>query len=311
MRPKITIVGAGHVGGTTTQRLAEKEVGDIVLVDLVEGVPQGKSLDMQEAGPICGFDSKITGTNGYDETEGSSVCVITAGKARKPGMNRSDLLANNVKVVTSVVKELIKRSPEAILLIVTNPLDAIVYSAYKVSGFPRERVIGMAGVLDTSRFATFVARELDVSVENVQATVIGGHSDPIPLARFTTVAGVSITELLPKDGIDALIKRTIAGGAEIVNLLKTGSAFYAPSAAITDMVTAILLDKRKILPSTVLCKGEYGLKGVFIGVPAKLGAGGVEGIIELKLTEEEKGLLHKSAEGVMAECKEVDRLIKD
>lgn len=310
MRTKITIVGAGNVGGTTAQRLAEKEVGDVVLVDVAEGMPQGKSLDLLEAGPIYGYNVNVIGTNTYDETEGSSICVITAGRARRPGMTRSDLLECNTKVVKSVVEELIKRSPETILLLVTNPLDAIAYVAYKVSGFPKERVIGMAGVLDTSRFATFVSMELDVSVENIQATLIGGHSDPLPLARYTTVAGVPITELLPKEKIDALIKRTIGGGAEIVNLLKTGSAYFAPSAAITEMVTAMLRDKKKILPSTVLCQGEYGLKDIFIGVPAKLGSKGVEGIIELNLTEEERNLLHKSAQEVRAECADVDRLIK-
>ncbi|HCN19390.1 MAG TPA: malate dehydrogenase [Planctomycetia bacterium] len=310
MRPKITIVGAGNVGGTAAQRLAEKEVGDIVLVDVAEGIPQGKSLDLLEAGPICGYDTNIIGTNTYDETEGSSICVITAGRARKPGMTRSDLLENNVNVVKSVVEELVKRSPETILLLVTNPLDAMAYVAYKVSGFPKERVIGLAGVLDTSRFATFISMELGVSVENVQAMLIGGHSDPLPLARYTTVAGVPITELLSKERIDALIKRTIHGGAEIVHLLKTGSAYFAPSAAITEMVTAILMDKKKILPSTVLCQGAYGLKDIFIGVPAKLGSKGVEGIIELHLTEEEGNLLRKSAQEVKAECSEVDRLIK-
>lgn len=310
MRPKITIVGAGNVGGTAAQRLAEKEVGDIVLVDVAEGIPQGKSLDLLEAGPICGYDTNITGTNTYDETEGSSICVITAGRARKPGMTRSDLLENNVNVVKSVVEELVKRSPETILLLVTNPLDTMAYVAYKVSGFPKERVIGMAGVLDTSRFATFISMELGVSVENVQATLIGGHSDPLPLARYTTVAGVPITELLSKERIDALIERTIHGGAEIVHLLKTGSAYFAPSAAIAEMVTAILMDKKKILPSTVLCQGEYGLKDIFVGVPAKLGSRGVEGIIELHLTEEEGNLLRKSAQEVKAECSEVDRLIK-
>ena len=309
MRTKITIVGAGNVGGTTAQRLAEKEVGDIVLVDIAEGMPQGKSLDVLEAGPIYGYDGKLTGTNSYDETEGSTICVITAGRARKPGMTRSDLLENNAKVVRSVVEDLVKRSPDTILLVVSNPLDAMVYAAYKACRFPKERVLGMAGVLDTSRFATFVAMELGVSVENVQATLIGGHSSPLPLARYTTVAGVPITELLPKDKVDALINRTITGGAEIVNLLKTGSAYFAPSAAITEMVTAILRDKKKILPSTVLCEGEYGLNGIFIGVPAKLGSRGVEGIIELKLTDEEKNALHSSAEEVMAECKEVDRII--
>ncbi|MFQ5862468.1 MAG: malate dehydrogenase [Candidatus Brocadiales bacterium] len=310
MRTKITIVGAGNVGGTTAQRLAEKEVGDIVLVDVAEGIPQGKSLDILEAGPIYGYNVRLTGTNTYEETEGSSICIITAGRARKPGMTRADLLETNVKVVKSVVENLVKRSPDTILLLVTNPLDAIAYTAYKVSGFPKERVIGMAGILDTSRFTTFVAMELDVSVENVQATLIGGHSDPLPLARYTTVAGVPITELISKDRIDALIKRTIAGGAEIVNLLKTSSAYYAPSAAITEMVTAILKDKKKILPCTVLCQGEYGLKDTFIGAPAKLGSKGVESIIELTLTEEERSLLNKSAQKVKAECTEVDRHIK-
>jgi malate dehydrogenase len=310
VRTKITIVGAGNVGGTTAQRLAEKEVGDIVLVDVAEGMPQGKSLDVLEAGPIYGYDGDLTGTNSYDETEGSAICVITAGRARKPGMARSDLLENNAKVIKSVVKDLVERSPDTILLVVSNPLDAMVYTAYKTCGFPKERVIGMAGVLDTARFATFVARELKVSVENVQATLIGGHSSPLPLARYTTVAGVPITELLPKDTIDALIKRTIGGGAEIVNLLKTGSAHVAPSAAITEMVVAILRDKKKILPSTVLCQGEYGLNDIFIGVPAKLGSRGVEDIIELHLTDEENKALQNSAEGVRAECAEVDGIIK-
>lgn len=310
MRQRITIVGAGNVGGTAAQRLAEKEVGDIVLVDVVEGIPQGKSLDILEAGPIYHYNSNVIGTNDYEDTRGSSICIITAGKARRPGMTRADLLENNAKVVKSVVENLIKRSPNTILLLVTNPLDAIAYTAYKVSGFPKERVIGMAGVLDTSRFATFIAMELDVSVENVQATLIGGHSDPLPLARYTTVAGVPITELMSKDRIDALTKRTIAGGAEIVNFLKTGSAYYAPSAAITEMVTAILKDKKKILPSTVLCQGEYGLNDIFIGVPAKLSSKGVESVVELALTEEEKKLLNKSAQEVKAECAEVDRLIK-
>lgn len=310
MRAKITIVGAGNVGGTLAQRLAEKEVGDIVLVDVVEGVPQGKALDIQEAGPICRYNTKVTGTNTYDETAGSSICIITAGKARRPGMTRADLLENNARVVKSVVENLIEKSPDTILLLVTNPLDAIVYTAYKVSGFPKERVMGMAGVLDTARFSTFVAMELGVSVENVQAILIGGHSDPIPLARYTTVSGVPITELLPRDKIDALIKRTVTGGAEIVDLLKTGSAYYAPSAAITEMVLAILCDKKKILPATVLCQGEYGLRDIFIGVPARLGSGGVEDIIELSLTEEERGMLNKSAQEVKAECAEVDRLIR-
>ncbi|MHC4277265.1 MAG: malate dehydrogenase [Planctomycetota bacterium] len=310
MRTKITIVGAGNVGGTTAQRLAEKEVGDIVLVDVAEGLPQGKSLDVLEAGPIYGYNGNLTGTNSYEETEGSAICVITAGRARKPGMTRSDLLENNAKVIKSVVKDLVERSPDTILLVVSNPLDAMVYAAYKTCRFPKERVIGMAGVLDTARFATFVAMELKVSVENVQATLIGGHSSPLPLARYTTVAGVPITELLPKDRVDVLIKRTIAGGAEIVNLLKTGSAYVAPSAAITEMVVAVLRDKKKILPSTVLCQGEYGLNDIFIGVPAKLGSKGVEGIIELHLTDEENRALHSSAEEVRAECAEVNEIIK-
>ncbi|MFQ5957475.1 MAG: malate dehydrogenase, partial [Candidatus Brocadiales bacterium] len=284
--------------------------GDVVLVDIEEGMPQGKSLDILEAGPIYGYNARVTGTNTYDETAGSSICIVTAGRARRPGMTRADLLESNTKVVKSVVENLIKRSPDTILLIVTNPLDAIAYTAYKVSGFPKERVIGMAGVLDTSRFAAFVAIELGVSVENVQATLIGGHSDPLPLARYTTVAGVSITELISKERIDALIKRTISGGAEIVNLLKTSSAYFAPSASITEMVMAMLKDKKKILPSTVLCQGEYGLKDIFIGVPAKLGSKGVESILELPLTEEERSLLDKSAQEVKAECAEVDRLIK-
>ncbi|MFQ5786487.1 MAG: malate dehydrogenase [Thermodesulfobacteriota bacterium] len=298
-RPKISVIGAGNVGATTALKLAELEQGDIVLVDIVEGMPQGKSLDLMEMGPISGYDINIVGTNGFDETKDSDIVIITSGIPRKPGMSRDDLLSTNAKIVRDVTTEVAKRSPDSIIIIVTNPLDAMVYVAHKVSEFPRERIMGMAGVLDSTRFRTFIGMELGVSVENIHAFVLGGHGDDmVPLARFTTVAGVPITELLPKDKIDSMIQRTRDGGAEIVKLLKTGSAFYAPAASTVEMVESILLDKKKILPCCVLANGEYGIKDTFVGLPVKLGTQGIEEILEIKLTKNELEELHVSANHV-------------
>jgi malate dehydrogenase len=308
-RLKVTVVGAGNVGGTAAQRLAEKNIYDVVLVDIAPGLPQGKALDMLQAGPVCGYDSRVVGTNGYDETAGSSVAVITSGIPRKPGMSRDELLATNAKIVTSVVKELVKRSPDIILVLVTNPLDAMTYVAHKVSGLPKQRVLGMAGVLDSARFRSFIADELNVSATDVQAMVLGGHGDTmVPLLKHTTVKGRPITELLPKDKLNALVKRTRDGGAEIVNLLKTGSAFYAPSAAAVDMVEAILKDQKRVLPCAVRCDGEYGINGLFVGVPARLGRKGVEGIEQYELSPDEKTALAASAQAVKELCATVDRL---
>ena len=298
-RAKISVIGAGNVGASVAQYAVEKELGDVVLVDVIEGVPQGKALDLAQAGPIHGYDSRLVGSNGYDETADSDIVVITAGLARKPGMTRDDLLFKNAEIVGSVVEEVVKRSKNAILVLVTNPLDAMVQLAWKKSGFPAERVIGMAGVLDSARFRTFIAWELKVSVENVTAFVLGGHGDTmVPLPRYSTVAGIPITDLLPPDKIEALVKRTANGGAEIVNLLKTGSAFYAPGAAVTEMVEAILKDKKKILPCAAYLNGQYGVKGVYVGVPVKLGRTGVEQIIEIKLTAGEQAAFDKSAAAV-------------
>ncbi len=297
---KITIIGAGNVGATTAQRIIDNELAnEVVLVDIVEGIPQGKGLDMYEATPITGVDVKVIGTNGYDETANSDIIIITAGVARKPGMSREDLLNTNFGIVKEATLKSIEKSPNAIIIVVTNPLDVMAYTAWKVSGFERHRVIGMAGVLDTARFRTFIAMELNVSVEDVYAFVLGGHGDDmVPLVRYTTVAGIPISELLPKEKIDQLVKRTREGGAEIVSYLKTGSAYYAPSAAIVEMVESIVKDKKRILPCSVLLQGEYELNDVFVGVPVKLGKNGVEQIIELKLTEEEKQALHASANRV-------------
>jgi malate dehydrogenase len=298
-RKKLSIIGAGFVGATAAHWAAEKELGDIVLVDILEGIPQGKALDLFEASPIEGFDSKIIGTNGYEETKDSDVVIITSGVPRKPGMSREDLLEINQKIIESVVARVVEKSPKAVLIMVTNPLDTITYLAYKKSGFPKERVMGMAGILDTARFRTFIAMELGVSVEDIQALLLGGHGDEmVPLPRYTTVSGIPLSQLLPKETIDRLVDRTRKGGGEIVNLLKTGSAFYAPSAGIVQMAEAILKDKRRILPCCVYLNGEYGLKDICFGVPIKLGARGVESIIELQLTAEEKALVAKSAEGV-------------
>lgn len=309
-RLKVTVVGAGNVGGTAAQRLAEKNAYEVVLVDIAPGLPQGKALDMTQAGPVCGYDSRVVGTNGYDETAGSSVAIITSGIPRKPGMSRDELLATNAKIVTGVVKELVKRSPDIILVLVTNPLDAMTYVAHKVSGLPKQRVLGMAGVLDSARFRSFIAAELNVPSGDVQAMVLGGHGDTmVPLLKHTTVKGRPIAECLPKDKLDVLVKRTRDGGAEIVNLLKTGSAFYAPSAAVVDMVEAILKDQKRVLPCAVRCDGEYGINGLFVGVPARLGRKGVEGIEQYDLSPDEKTALAASAQAVKELCAAVDRLL--
>ena len=299
-RNKISIIGAGFVGATAAHWAAEKELGDVILVDVLEGIPQGKALDLFEAGPIEGFDVKVIGTNGYEETKDSDVVIITSGVPRKPGMSREDLLETNKKIIESVVAQVVERSPEAILIMVTNPLDAMTYLAFKRSGFPNHRVMGMAGILDTARFKAFIAMELGVSVEDIQALLLGGHGDEmVPLPRYTTISGIPLSQLLPKETIDRLVDRTRKGGGEIVNLLKTGSAFYAPSAAAVQMTEAILKDKKRILPCCVyLDGGGYGLKDMCFGVPIKLGANGVESIIELDLTAEEKALVSKSAESV-------------
>ena len=299
MRSKVTVVGAGNVGATTAQRIFDRGYADVVLVDIVEGLPQGKALDMLEAGPVVGTDASVFGTNGYDETEGSDVVVITSGIPRKPGMSRDDLLLTNMKIVTSVVEETSSRSPECVLLIVTNPLDAMVQRAFQVSGFPKSRVVGMAGILDTARFRTFLADELDVSVESVSAFVLGGHGDTmVPVVGSTTVGGTPVSRLLTKERVDEIVQRTRDGGAEIVNLLKTGSAYYAPSASIAQMVESILFDKKEVLPCAAYLEGEYDISGVYVGVPVKLGAGGVEEIIQFDLTEDEAAALRKSAAAV-------------
>ncbi len=298
-RPKITVVGAGNVGATVAQYVVERALGDVVLVDVIEGVPQGKSLDLAQAGPIHGYDCALVGSNGYDETANSDIVVITAGLARKPGMTRDDLLFKNAEIVGSVLEQVVPRSRQAILILVTNPLDAMVQLAWKRSGFPAARVIGMAGVLDSARFRAFIARELSVSVENVTAFVLGGHGDTmVPLPRYSTVAGIPITDLLPADRIDALVKRTREGGAEIVNFLKTGSAYYAPAASVVEMVEAILKDKKKILPCAAYLEGQYGVRGLYVGVPVKLGRRGVEQIIEITLTPDEQAAFHTSAAAV-------------
>ena len=298
-RKKAAVVGAGNVGATTAQRLYERGYIDVVLVDVVEDMPQGKALDIAESGPVLGIDAAITGSNGYDETSGSDVVVVTAGIARKPGMSRDDLLFTNMKIVGSVVGEVVSRSPDAALIVVSNPLDAMVQHAYSLAGLPKSRVVGMAGVLDTARFRTFLAQELGVSVKDVQAYVLGGHGDQmVPLTKYTTVGGVPIRDLLSAEALERIVKRTQGGGGEIVALLKTGSAFYAPSAAVAEMVDAILLDQKRLLPCAALLEGEYGIDGVYMGVPVILGAGGVERVVELDLTADEKAALDKSADAV-------------
>jgi len=299
MRRKVTVVGAGNVGATTAHRLADKQLADVVLIDILEGVPQGKGLDLLQSGPIEGYDVHVKGTNDYADTANSDVVVMTAGFPRKPGMSRDDLLKANYDVVKGTIEKVARYSPESILIVVTNPLDAMAQAAYKVSGFSRNRVIGMAGVLDTARYRTFIAEALEVSVQNVHGFVLGGHGDTmVPVPRYTTVAGIPVTELLPKEKLDAIIKRTAGGGAEIVSLLKTGSAYYAPSAAAVEMVEAIFNDRKKILPCAAYLEGEYGIKGLYVGVPCKLGAGGIEKIYEIALTAEETAALHKSSASV-------------
>jgi len=303
MRKKVTVVGGGFVGSTTAQRIVDAELADVVLTDVLEGVPAGKALDMTESTPISGADSKATGittaSGNYSATAGSDIVVITAGFPRKPGMSRDDLLKANYDVIKQVVEQIVKNSPNCILLMVTNPLDAMAQAAYRLSRFPKQRVIGMAGVLDSARMSSFVAAELGVSVENVHSFVLGGHGDDmVPLPRYSTVAGIPLPDLLPKEKIDAIVDRTRKGGAEIVNLLKTGSAYYAPSAAVTQMVEAILKDKKKILPCAAYLEGEYGISGLFVGVPCKLGEKGIEQIIQIKLTDEENAALQKSAAAV-------------
>jgi len=298
-RKKVTVVCAGDVGATAAHRLVDKELCDVVLVDIVEGMPQGKALDLAQSGPVEGYDCKLVGTNGYKETADSDIVVITSGLARKPGMSRDDLLRTNADIVRSVTRECVKYSPNSILIVVSNPLDAMCQVAFRESGFPKNRVLGMAGVLDSARMATFLAEALDVSVENINAFVLGGHGDTmVPLPRYSTCAGIPITELLPAEQIDAICKRTASGGAEIVSLLKTGSAYYAPSAASVKMVESILKDKKMILPCATYLEGEYGISGLYVGVPVKLGSRGIEDIIQINLTTEERAALQKSAAAV-------------
>lgn len=299
MRKKITVIGAGHVGEVTAFKIAEKELGDVVLLDVIEDMPIGKGLDMREGGPVGQYDSAIFGTNSYQDTKNSDIVVITAGKPRTPGMSRDELLDANVKIVKPVTEEIVKHSPEAMILVVANPLDAMAYLTYKISGFPKNRVFGMAGILDTTRFRAFISMELNVSVENIQALVLGGHGDTmVPIARYTTVAGIPVAHFLPQDKIDAIVERTRKGGGEIVKYLKTGSAYYAPSLAITEMVESIIRDKKKILPCAAYLEGEYGINDLYFGVPIKLGANGVEEIIEIDLTDEEKEMIKNSEAAV-------------
>jgi len=298
-RKKVTIVGAGNVGGTTAMRLAQRGYCDIVLYDIVDGLPQGKALDLLEAGPVEGYDCQITGTTSYADTAGSDVVVFTSGAPRKPGMSRDDLLAVNQKIVEENVEQIKQHSPDTILLMVNNPLDAMAQLALKKSGFPRQRVVGQAGILDTARFRTFLAQELGVSVRDVQAYVLGGHGDDmVPVLSYTTVGGVPVSKLIAKDRLDQIVERTRKGGQEIVDLLKTGSAFYAPSAGVAEMVDAILLDRKRILPCSAYLQGEYGIDDLFVGVPVVLGAGGVERVVEIELTSDEKAALGKTAASV-------------
>jgi len=298
-RRKVSVIGAGNVGATTAQRIAEAGLADVVLVDIIEGLPQGKGLDLAEAAPVVGHDARIVGSNGYEETANSDIVVVTSGLARQPGMSRDDLLAKNAGIVRSVVRDAARRSPDAVLIVVTNPLDAMCHVAKDASGFPRERVIGMAGILDSARFRTFIAWELGVSVEDTHAFVLGGHGDTmVPLPRYSTVAGIPITELLPTERIEALVQRTRDGGAEIVALLKSGSAYYAPAAAVAEMVDAILHDRRRVLPCAAYLQGEYGVDGLFVGVPCVLGEGGLQRVLEIRLSGEEAVAFRKSADAV-------------
>jgi malate dehydrogenase len=299
MNRKVTVVGSGNVGATAARSIADKELADVVILDILEGVPQGKGLDMLEACPVEGSDARVLGTNDYADTAGSDIVVITAGLARKPGMSRDDLLAKNHAIMKGVTEQVIKYSPDCVIMPVTNPLDAMAQVVYRVSGFPRERIIGMAGVLDSARMRAFIAQALNVSVENTHAFVLGGHGDTmVPLPRYSTVAGIPITELLDAEQIEAIVHRTAHGGAEIVKLLGTGSAYYAPGSAVVEMVEAVLKDKKKILPCSVFLQGEYGIQDLFVGVPCKLGGNGLEEIIEITLTPDEDVALKKSAEAV-------------
>jgi malate dehydrogenase len=308
-RPQVTVVGAGNVGASVAQRVAEASLADVVLVDIVEGLPQGKALDLAEAAPVVGHDMRVTGTNDYADTAGSDIIVVTSGLARQPGMSRDDLLAKNAGIVRSVVQQAAAQSPGAILIIVTNPLDAMCHVALEASGFPPERVIGMAGVLDSARFRTFIAQELGVSVSSTHAFVLGGHGDTmVPLPRYSTAGGVPITELLESDRIEALVDRTRNGGAEVVALLKTGSAFYAPAASVVQMVDSILNDRNAILPCAALLQGEYGVDGLFVGVPVKLGRGGIVEIVEIELTDDEKSAFERSAGAVRELVETMERL---
>ncbi len=310
MDKKVTVIGAGNVGATTAQRLAEKELCDVVLIDIAEGLPQGKALDLREAAPIEKHDASVEGSNTYEASAGSDIVIITAGIPRKPGMSRDDLLKTNTNIMKSVSAEAARHSPESILIIVSNPLDAMCHVAMETSGFPKERVIGMAGVLDSARFRTFIAMELNVSVENTHAFVLGGHGDTmVPLPRFSTVAGIPITELLSEERIEALVDRTRKGGGEIVSLLKTGSAFYAPASAAAEMAEAILKDKKKILPCAAYLKGEYDISDIFMGVPVKLGARGIEDIIEIELSDTERTHLNASADAVKNLMEEIRQLM--
>ncbi len=303
MRRKVTVIGAGNVGATTAQRIVEKELADVVLVDVVDGVPQGKGLDMYQSGAVEGFDMKIVGSNAYEETEGSDLCIMTAGLARKPGMSRDDLLKKNEEIVADCIAKVTRYSRDLTIVVVTNPLDAMCEVARRVSKLPKNKVVGMAGILDSARMRAFIAMEMNVSMANIHATVLGGHGDTmVPLPRYTTVAGVPITELLTPERVAAIVKRTAGGGAEIVNFLKTGSAYYAPSAAAVEMADAIFNDKKKILPCAAYLEGEYGINGLYVGVPVVLGKDGVEKIIELKLTPEEAAALKKSADSVAELC---------
>lgn len=299
MRSKITVVGAGFVGSTLVQRLAERDYADVVMFDIVPNMPQGKALDMLEAGPVLGFDSQVTGTNSYEDTVGSDIVVITSGFPRKPGMSRDDLVKKNQEIVSQVTEQVVTYSPDSIIIVVTNPLDAMAQLAHKVSGFPRERVIGMAGVLDTARFRTFIAQEVGASVKDVQAYVLGGHGDTmVPLSRLCTVAGIPIAQLISAERIEQIVQRTRDGGAEIVKLLGTGSAYFAPSASVLQMIDSIILDKKMVMPCAAYLQGEYGIDGLYVGVPVKLGSKGIEEIVEIELTPKEKELLQKSADAV-------------
>jgi malate dehydrogenase len=299
MRQKITVVGAGNVGATTAQRLAERDYADVVLVDIVEGMPQGKALDLNQSGPVVGYEPSVVGTNGYEETAGSSIVVITSGFPRQPGMSRDDLLAKNKEIVGGVAEQVAERSPDAIVIVVTNPLDAMCHVAFDVTSFPRQRVMGMAGILDSARFRTFLAWELGVSARDVTGFVLGGHGDTmVPVVSYTNVAGVPVRQKISDGRLEEIVQRTRDGGAEVVKLLQKGSAFYAPSAAVAEMVDSIVLDQKRVLPCAALCQGEYGLDGLFVGVPVRLGAEGIEEIIEIELDDSERQELERSAEAV-------------